>query len=92
MPGAQYVATTSNFAHLSSGSEPAPAGSSGKADRNGPKMKSLAEFLDTLPTSSVGQKHSAVFECDLDEDPDKFKVSKHARTPTLGPNCGAAPD
>jgi hypothetical protein len=50
--------------------------------------KSLIEFLDGLPVSSVGQKHTAVFECDLDAETTSkpnFKVSRllseHTTTP-----------
>lgn len=45
---------------------------SGAGDKTGPevgnKMKNLDAFLDTLPVLSVGQKHVAKFECELNND------------------------
>lgn len=39
------------------------------------KMKNLDEFLENLPILSVGQKHSAKFDCELSSELETFKVS-----------------
>lgn len=62
---AQDVASASSSS--SSSSSAAAAASSRVGALATHKMKSLDEFLEGLPELSVGQKHSASFECELAE-------------------------
>lgn len=53
-----------------------PAASSGASS----KLKNFDDYLERLPILSVSQKHTATFECDLDnKDYDPSKVSARRR-------------
>lgn len=50
----------------------------------------MDQFLESLPVSSVGQKHTALFECDIDDDANRLKVGGPSLSLSLPLSCNTA--